>query len=208
MAPWLVALAAVRSVGIHFRREGRAIATRATDDSRPSSRRRRIARDRTPDFDAVMSWLAGHTHVRRLVIDLDNTLTPYHASDKAVLRTLSQVGRRLEHEAPWLKEVLVLSNGRRDILIADDDFLHYRARARKPFSRRVGGQGRASTVVCGDQVLTDGLLAWRLRCTFLHLVLADRHEPAWPRLMRWIGRLLSRYVFLPPTEARPGSDRR
>jgi hypothetical protein len=31
-------------------------------------------------------------------------------------------------------------------------------------------------VVVGDRVPTNGLLAWRLRATFLHVVLDDEHE--------------------------------
>ena len=43
--------------------------------------------------------------------------------------------------------------------------------------RRLGLRGvRTPIVVVGDQVLTDGVLAWRLGATFLHLVIEEEEE--------------------------------
>ena len=52
-------------------------------------------------------------------------------------------------------------------------------------------------LVVGDQVLTDGLLAWRLRATFLHLVVDELSEDAQQRRMRRIGHLAAPFLFRP-----------
>jgi hypothetical protein len=49
--------------------------------------------------------------------------------------------------------------------------------------------------VVGDQILTDGLLAWRLKGTLLHLVIDREAEPKRQALMRRMGGLLEAMVM-------------
>jgi hypothetical protein len=71
----------------------------------------------------------------------------------------------------------------------------YLASAGKPL-RTAPYQGLpAPGVVIGDQVPTDGLLAWRLGFTFLHWDPELAGAPAGPRLMRLLGRLARPLFF-------------
>ncbi len=68
--------------------------------------------------------------------------------------------------------------------------------ARKPWTR---GIPRLPTpggwVVCGDQLVTDGLLAWRLRAPFVHYVDAALRPPWWPRLQSAVADPLLKHLF-------------
>ncbi|HVT67846.1 MAG TPA: hypothetical protein VHF26_08870, partial [Trebonia sp.] len=63
------------------------------------------------------------------------------------------------------------------------------------------GLPRPAAVV-GDQLLTDGLLARRLGCVFLHWDPPLDRVPAGPRVLRLLGRLARPVVFGP----RPGAS--
>ncbi len=66
--------------------------------------------------------------------------------------------------------------------------------ARKPWRTRYLHDESGPVAVAGDQVLTDGLLAWRLGASFLHWQVAGS-MPRWPRLQRWIGRIAAPFLF-------------
>jgi predicted HAD superfamily phosphohydrolase YqeG len=152
--------------------------------------------------DAV-AWVAGEGSIRRFIVDLDNTLVPYHAPDEPTVAALQALEEQLRADAPHVTEVVVLSNGRRRIgSLGEGWAVTYRRRARKPFTR--GLEPVRPSVVCGDQFLTDGLLAWRLDAPFLHLALATSGEPAWPRVMRVAGTAAARWLSTRghPTETR------
>jgi predicted HAD superfamily phosphohydrolase YqeG len=71
------------------------------------------------------------------------------------------------------------------------------SRGNKPWTsrRRLGLRGtRTQVIVVGDQVLTDGLLAWRLRATYMTMVIDDENESVSQALMRRAGRLVSRLI--------------
>lgn len=73
--------------------------------------------------------------------------------------------------------------------------VRYVSHAGKPFRtgpyRGVEGLG----AVVGDQIATDGVLAWRLGLVFVHYIPDDRHTPIGARLMRALGRPLHRVLF-------------
>lgn len=77
--------------------------------------------------------------------------------------------------------------------------LRYVANARKPFQvgafRLLAGPG----VVVGDQIATDGVLAWRLGVTFVHYIPDYREAPVGPRLMRALGCPLRGVLFRRPS---------
>jgi hypothetical protein len=49
--------------------------------------------------------------------------------------------------------------------------------------------------VVGDQVATDGVLAWRLGYAFVHYTPDIRRVPLGPRLMRQVGRPILPLLF-------------
>ncbi len=76
-------------------------------------------------------------------------------------------------------------------------------RGNKPWTTRdrLGLVGSDSSVwVIGDQVLTDGILAWRLGATFIHRVIARTGEHPRQAFMRTVGRVFERLFFEPTSD--------
>jgi hypothetical protein len=71
----------------------------------------------------------------------------------------------------------------------------YLAAARKPLHLATYRDLPHPGVVIGDQVATDGVLAWRLGHTFLHYTPQLPGVPLGPRLMRQVGRPLQPLLF-------------
>jgi len=120
-----------------------------------------------------------------LIFDVDNTLVRQGAPlDEFGIEVNAAIDRF--ESMPGVERVIVLTNG------AERGVPRMISRGNKPWTsrRRLGLRGvRGPLVVVGDQVLTDGLLAWRLRATFLHLVIDREGEPRRQALMRRMGGL-------------------
>jgi predicted HAD superfamily phosphohydrolase YqeG len=71
----------------------------------------------------------------------------------------------------------------------------YRAKAGKPLRTAAYRHLPRPGVVIGDQVATDGVLAWRLGYTFLRYTPTLPAVPLGPRLMRQLGRPLQPLLF-------------
>jgi predicted HAD superfamily phosphohydrolase YqeG len=151
--------------------------------------------------EGVLAWLAAHPKVHTLFLDIENTISPYHASPSDLsLDMLNTVSRTRSVRS--ISAVVFISNGTLspEILPPSTPALTVSlvTRARKPFVRRVNELGllpNSRAVVCGDQPLTDGLLAWRLGVPFLYVRRSRSSEPRWPRLLRWLGESLALPVF-------------
>jgi predicted HAD superfamily phosphohydrolase YqeG len=74
----------------------------------------------------------------------------------------------------------------------------YLARARKPLRTSPYRDLPRPGAVIGDQLVTDGVLAWRLGYTFLQYRPRLEHVPAGPRLMEYCGRLIRPVLFTRP----------
>lgn len=128
-----------------------------------------------------------------LIFDVDNTLAPQEADPDELGELVGSAIERFERD-PAVSRVIVMTNGRQRGLP------EVISRGNKPFTtrRRLGLHDPSATVlVVGDQVLTDGLLAWRLRATFLHLVVDEASEDAQQARMRRIGRVAGPFLFRP-----------
>ncbi|MCD9625255.1 hypothetical protein [Rhabdothermincola salaria] len=93
-----------------------------------------------------------------------------------------------------LADIVLLSNARlpftsRDIGVPVTE------RARKPWRRLPRLRHRRDAVVIGDQLITDGFLAWRLGAPFVHCTPYSRQAPALPRAQHLIGRCLRRTLM-------------
>lgn len=73
--------------------------------------------------------------------------------------------------------------------------IRYVAYAGKPFRSKGYRDLPKPGIVVGDQVATDGLLAWRLGYTFLRYRPAPSTIPAGPRVMGYVGRPFERLLF-------------
>lgn len=126
-----------------------------------------------------------------LICDVDNTLVPQGVSLQEFATLVNGAIDRLE-AIDRVATVIPLTNGPQrgvDRVVGGGN---------KPWTtrRRLGlRRNGAPVVVIGDQVLTDGALAWRLRATFLYLVIDDEQEDRRQATMRRIGRIMTRMFF-------------
>jgi predicted HAD superfamily phosphohydrolase YqeG len=139
-----------------------------------------------------------------LCLDVENAVIPYGVDPRRAAETLQAVLSRLAGVRPGM-QIYLISNSPRVLskLAASANASAVTiSRARKPFTRGVASlRDRSGEVdVCGDQPLTDGLLAWRLGAPFLYLAISEWSEPLWPALLRRVGRVVS-VAFLRPRRA-------
>ena len=143
------------------------------------------------DLDTVERLVGAGPEPSVMIFDADNTLVPQGVSLEGFREGVTAAVDRFNHH-PSVDRVIVLTNGpERGV----PGMIH---RGNKPWTtrRRLGLSSRRSHVwVVGDQVLTDGVLAWRLGATFVHLAIDEDREDARQAVMRRIGRRLSRLLF-------------
>lgn len=161
----------------------------------PLKRRVRVERCRCArPNDCIDELLRRRIDGGVILVDLENTAFAYHARPEERIRAVSELMTATSHRC----RVLLVSNSRgwaelRRSQVATDSAIVLRAH--KPFTRRskLGLlRHEVPLAVVGDQVTTDGLLAWRLGCTFHQVRLDPSREPIWPRALRLLGLL-----FLP-----------
>jgi hypothetical protein len=124
--------------------------------------------------------------VTHLVLDLEPLLVPWDGD-------IATAGPRIEElaGAAGADRVTVLSNSRRPPYDFGLPGVQFLPRARKPWRPKDLAPFDSGTVVVGDVLVTDGLLAYREGARFLHWT-GDRDDvPAWPRLQERLGRPLA-----------------
>jgi predicted HAD superfamily phosphohydrolase YqeG len=142
-------------------------------------------------LDEVMAFVESTDSQKVIIFDVDNTLAPQDVPLEEFGRLVNSAIDRVEAN-PSIARVIALSNG------AQREVARMVCRGNKPWTtrRRLGLRGSsAPLVVVGDQVLTDGLLAWRLGATFLHLVIDDETEERRQAVMRRIGSIFVVMLF-------------
>ena len=142
-------------------------------------------------LDEVMAFVESTDGQKVIVFDVDNTLAPQDVPLKEFGRLVNSAIDRVEAN-PSIARVIALTNG------PQREVPRMISRGNKPWTtrRRLGLRGSsAPLVVVGDQVLTDGLLAWRLGATFLHLVIDDESEERRQAVMRRIGSIVVVILF-------------
>lgn len=142
-------------------------------------------------LDDVLDFLESGNREQVIISDVDNTLAPQGVSLAEFGLVVNAAIDRIEANQN-VAQVIALTNGPQrqvDRMVS---------RGNKPWTtrRRLGLRGsQRPIVVIGDQVLTDGVLAWRLRATFLHLVIDDEEEERRQATMRRLGRIVTRMFF-------------
>ena len=142
-------------------------------------------------LDEVMAFVESTDGQKVIVFDVDNTLAPQDVPLEEFGRLVNSAIDRVEAN-PSIARVIALTNG------PQREVPRMISRGNKPWTtrRRLGLRGNsAPLVVVGDQVLTDGLLAWRLGATFLHLVIDDETEDRRQTVMRRIGSIVGVMLF-------------
>lgn len=155
---------------------------------------RRVARQVVDDLDEVALLAAEADHRLILIFDADNTLVPQGIPPSEFRDRVNEAINRFE-QISTVEKAIVLTNGPRrgvDRMIS---------RGNKPWTsrRRLGlVDGDAEVWVVGDQVLTDGLLAWRLGALYVHRAITESGEQPFQAAMRALGRIVSHLIFERP----------
>ncbi|MEX1141477.1 MAG: hypothetical protein WD993_08560 [Thermoleophilaceae bacterium] len=145
------------------------------------------------------------TRCATAVVDVEPVTAPWRSGEKALSDGLAGALRELAR-AGRIERIVFLTNSRRvpvDGLPAESQAV-YVARARKPWRLGAIADPSPPVAVIGDQLLTDGLLAWRLSsqgtpAIFVHWQCPKTHW--WPRLQQAAGTCLRPLLFRTP-EAR------
>ncbi len=149
---------------------------------------RRIPFTPVSDLDEVVALLAAAPGPAVVILDADNTLVRQGADEEEYADAVNGTVDRLE-QLKSVARVIVATNG------PDRGVPHAINRADKPWTSRerlgLDPQSDASIWVVGDQVLTDGLLAWRLRARFVHLTLDPKDPYPGQARMRRLGKLVA-----------------
>jgi hypothetical protein len=134
---------------------------------------------------------------RSLVFDVEPLVaiwdTDAAALDAGIVRTL----RGLERVSGVEKVLFATNSARRPTVLPGSPEVRvgYRVSAMKPLLTRGYRDLPRPGLVVGDQLATDGALAWRLGFDFVHYQPPRDRVPAGPRLMMALGELLRPLLF-------------
>lgn len=139
-----------------------------------------------------------------LILDVEPLVAPWDSDISTFVQKASGLCRVIAAQVPSMNVLVFATNSRRPrpgppadgtlrtLLVTG---------AAKPWRTSYLRDLPRPIVVAGDQVLTDGLLAWRLDATFLHYA-AGQPVPWWPRIQGMAGRLaVSAFFTDRPMEA-------
>jgi hypothetical protein len=160
------------------------------------SRVRKTPRLVVHDQDAVVAAVA-ELRPATLVVDVQPFVAPWGCSLEDMASRVIALSRHLVEAAPKLSTLVFATNA----------WLTFRVKhlgecpqvtlvgtACKPWRTGYLSDAPRPVVVVGDQVITDGLLAFRLHGQFLHWQV-DGRTPWWPRLQAIAGDLIVKRVF-------------
>ena len=151
----------------------------------------RISMHDVRSLDEVIDFVESSAGEKVIISDVDNTLAPQDIPLEEFGAVVNAAIDRLESH-PSVARVIALTNG------PERQVTRLVSRGNKPWTsrKRLGlRRSRTPIVVVGDQVLTDGLLAWRLQAPFLHLVIDDADEARRQATMRRLGSHLIGVLF-------------
>lgn len=155
---------------------------------------RLVVRDREAVFAAVPELRPA-----TLVVDVQPFVAPWGCSPGAMVSAAVALSGYLAEAMPNLKTVVFATNDRsvfHRLLREERPQVTFVGAARKPWRTAYVADVPRPVVVLGDQIITDGLLAFRLHGQFLHWRVRGR-IPWWPRLQAIIGEVLVQFMFSP-----------
>lgn len=147
------------------------------------------AYEQLTDLSAVLAR-ARELSLRTLVFDVEPLVAWWNTSQRALDQGIAEILGSLD-QVPGVQALVFATNSARAPAVlppAAGVRVSYVASAGKPFrTAPYRGLPRPGAVI-GDQLPTDGLLAYRLGFTFLHWDPRLAGVPLGPRLMRLLGR--------------------
>ena len=123
-----------------------------------------------------------------LVVDVEPLVVPWDSAPTLFPNAPDDFAQTVQASVPSVTSVVYSSNSRCPRTADSKPDIRIVTAACKPWRTRYLHDEPGPVAVVGDQVLTDGLLAWRLGATFLHWQVTVP-MPRWPRLQRCIGRI-------------------
>jgi hypothetical protein len=160
------------------------------------------------DLTEALAW-AAELGTRTVVFDVEPLVAAWNSDARALRRGVDQVLARAD-AVPRLEVIGFATNSLRrldgPVGRGPGDF--YLAAARKPLLVGPYRELPRPGLLVGDQVATDGMLAWRLGFAFAHLQQTGLRVPIGTRLMRLVGGPLHPLLFGPRAgRPRPGHPR-
>lgn len=152
---------------------------------------RRVPMYVAADLDELERLVATTSKPIVLIFDADNTLVPQGVAVDEFQQGVKAAIDRFEAH-PAVARVIVLTNGPERRV---PEMIH---RGNKPFTTRARlglTAAHPDVWVVGDQILTDGVLAWRLGAPFILLALDTVMEAPRQAGMRRIGDVVARLLF-------------
>jgi predicted HAD superfamily phosphohydrolase YqeG len=141
----------------------------------------------------TLAWLRASS----AIVDLEPLLCVWRSDDSALLKGLQDLFRLIS-SVETLTDVIVMTNSSRTLRVIPDEArfsFSYVHAARKPWlSLSRFSRLPPPTVLIGDQILTDGLTAWRMQISFVQTRL-PREAPFGVRLQAALGALLAPIFF-------------
>ena len=135
--------------------------------------------------------------VRTMIFDVEPLVTPWHSSQESLERGIGRILADVRR-VPSVRIVVFATNSARSPSVVpsgDGIQVRYLASAEKPL-RIAPYQGLPRPgAVAGDQLPTDGVLAYRLGFMFLHYVPQLSGVPLGPGLMHRWGELVRPLLF-------------
>jgi predicted HAD superfamily phosphohydrolase YqeG len=135
--------------------------------------------------------------VRTMIFDVEPLVAWWNSDQKALDRGVSALLAQLD-EVPELQVLVFASNSARKPSVippVPGVQVRYVALAGKPLRTAQYRELPRPGAVIGDQVPTDGVLAYRLGFTFMHWTPKLVGVPLGPRLMQLLGRLCKPLFF-------------
>jgi len=135
--------------------------------------------------------------VRTMIFDVEPLVAPWHGSKESLDQGIARIlgGLRM---VPSVRVVVFATNSARRpsaVPACDGLDVRYLASAEKPLRTAPYHDLPRPGAVAGDQLPTDGILAYRLGFTFLHYVPKLTGVPLGPALMHRWGELVRPVLF-------------
>ena len=142
--------------------------------------------------------------LRTMIVDVEPLVAPWNSSqeslDQGIARILGEVGT-----VPSMRVVVFATNSARRpsaVPACDGVQVRYLASAEKPLRTAPYQDLPRPGAVAGDQLPTDGILAYRLGFTFLHYAPELAGVPLGPGLVHRWGELVRPLLFRRPAAGR------
>jgi predicted HAD superfamily phosphohydrolase YqeG len=147
---------------------------------------------------------AGERSVQTMIFDVEPLVAPWHSSQEALDQGIARILGDVK-AVPSVRVVVFSTNSARRpsaLPACDGVRVSYLASADKPLRIAPYQDLPRPGAVAGDQLPTDGILAYRLRFAFLHYTPRLTGVPLGPELMHHWGGLVRPLLF-----RRPGTER-